>query len=161
MYAETKAINAAYASVEEYDEGHGTRGRGTTQITRPLTEPTALLVLPSHVFPGDGAPPEQPIHQKRLLFAWIIIASVLYGAIVLFCLIMMSLMGQMLFDSGVGMKTLTTFAFAEGIFFSLAGLSVYAVAFMWRNYNSREYKKVLRLSLIPILMYALIVLLYG
>jgi hypothetical protein len=163
MYAETTTTNsnAAYAAFQEYDEEHhGGAQAVAAQITPLMIEPTAVKVDPAYLLdalPGDGDPPgveDLPIHQKRLLFVWIIIASALYVVFVLTCL-MASLMGVMMFDSGVNMKTLTTFWIGEAIIFSLAGLAVYNIVFMWRNYNRREYKKVLLASLIPILLYAL------
>jgi ABC-type Na+ efflux pump permease subunit len=162
MYAKTHTTtatsNAEYAAVQEYDEEQhhgGTLEGGATQMTTLTSSmPTAVLVVPAHLVDalpgdyGDGAPPELedlPIHQKRLLFVWVIIASVHYGLFVLSCLIWF-VMGIMIFDRA------STFAINEVISFSLAALMVYAIVLMWRKYNRREYKKVLFLSLIPILL---------
>jgi uncharacterized membrane protein YqjE len=99
------------------------------------------------VSPSRPELPELPIGQKRALFIWLIVATVINGFLFLTSLAL-CLMSVMFFDAGVSLQAWI----AVVVVLSIPVLIIGATVSSWTAYNSRNYRLVILLNVFPSLV---------
>jgi ABC-type sugar transport system permease subunit len=90
------------------------------------------------------SPPDLPIDQKRALFIWLIVATIIDGILFLASLLM-CMMSVMFFDAGV-----TTAAWiAVVVVLCIPILIVGAIVVSWKAYNCGNYRLVIFMNIFP------------
>jgi hypothetical protein len=92
-----------------------------------------------------------PIEQKRILFVWLCLATII-NFVMFFASLILVAMTIMLYDDGNVTFSMTR-ELIRCVVSAIPFLIIWAVIRIWKAYNKREYRLVLLLSIVPVFVF--------